>query len=294
MYLDESGDTGTLSLVDKRMQPTFCISGIIIPESRLMQISHEWVDIKKQFYPKLCSHGRRWDWHTIEIKGNEIRSAIRSSSRKRRHAFGFIDKTIDLLKSHNCAIVSRVCIKTPGIIFKGNSVYTSSVQALCENFQEYLLLNNAKGVVVADSRSQKPNVAVAHSIFTMRVGNSGDSYPNMADVPLFGHSDNHAGLQIADIIASSLITPICINHCVPRDQKNKHSNPKYGLLAERYCTDLETLHFQYGPTVHRRGGLVISNPVSKIGTASLFDKYCKTNHTTAPIQPATLRASSHR
>lgn len=276
------------------MQPTFCISGIIIPEARLLQISHEWVDIKKQFFPKLCQHGRRWDWHTVEIKGNGIRSAIRSNNRRRRHAFGFIDKTIDLLKSHNCTLVSRVCVKTPGVEFKGNAVYTSSVQSLCENFQEFLSLKEAKGIVVADSRNQKPNIAVAHSIFTLRVGNSGDSFPNLADIPLFGHSDNHAGLQIADIIASSLITPICINHCVPRDQKNKHSNSNYKLLAERYCTDLNSLHFQYGPPDKKRGGLVISNPVSKLGASNLFDTYCKTIHTTVPTQPANHLSSSHK
>lgn len=296
LYLDESGDTGPLKSVDKDMQPALCISGLVVPESRLLALTHEWVSIKQQFFPKLCKTGaQRWDWHKTEIKGSEIRAAIRGNRRKQRHAFGFIDKCIDLIIAHDCSLVSRVWIKEPDKRFKGDAVYTFSVQALCSNFQHFLSARNQKGIVVADSRMPGPNSLVAHSVFTRRVCNAGDHYPNLIDIPLFGHSDNHAGLQIVDVVATSVITPICINYFFPRSFGSRHSHSKYEALAERYCEKLKSIHTTYIDPVTRRvqGGLVVSDQGGKRGAKHLYSRYSQTSPVAAIncTTPATPPAS---
>jgi len=42
-------------------------------------------------------------------------------------------------------------------------------------------------------------------------GGSGDLYDRLIELPTFAHSDNHAGLQVADAMCSALLTPIAVN-----------------------------------------------------------------------------------
>ena len=53
-------------------------------------------------------------------------------------------------------------------------------------------------------------MGVSHSIFTQKHQTGGDSFPNLVDTVVFGCSDNHVGLQIADCIVSGLIFPMAI------------------------------------------------------------------------------------
>lgn len=273
------------------MQPVLTLCGVIIPESRILHLSRDWVNLKKQYFPNLCTGTRTWDWHKAELKGTDVRESCRASRRRRRHAFGFLDRVFDLLDSHNCSLVSRTWIKSPGQSFDGVAVYSYSVQALCKNFQEFLSAKDSKGVVVADSRNPGPNTITAHSIFTQRVCRQGDPYTNIADIPLFGHSDNHAGLQIADIVASSLIAPICIQHFIGKRFASNHLNEKYDLLAKRFCPRLMQRHARYGPPHKLEGGMIISDKHGKRGASDLFNKYCRTTH---PAPPASRPATSHR
>ena len=67
---------------------------------------------------------------------------------------------------------------------------------------------NEKGVIVLDSRNKVKNVPVAHSLFTWNFSTHGTAYRYMAELPLFGHSDNHAMLQLVDWVASGILAPM--------------------------------------------------------------------------------------
>ena len=49
---------------------------------------------------------------------------------------------------------------------------------------------------------------VSHSIFTQKFSPAARNYQRLVELPTFGHSENHAGLQICDIVCSALLFPI--------------------------------------------------------------------------------------
>lgn len=275
MFVDESGCLGALPMGKSKIQPVFCMAGVILPVERVAFLTREWIELKRRYFPGLCRRNARpWDWQRAEVKGAEVRANLRSTRRKeQRQAIGFTDRVLDLMQSHRARFVARTWIKVPGDSFDPNSVYTFSMQALCADFQEMLFIEDAQGLVIADSRMPRPNSRVSHSIFTMRYRAKGDAYPNLVEVPVFGHSDNHAGLQICDIFSSSLLFPICAHYFFGKKIKNSHLHPAYEKIAQRYCHRIQTMQFRYGPSHRRQGGLVVSDPFGKRGAGQLFSSY---------------------
>jgi hypothetical protein len=102
-----------------------------------------------------------------------------------------------LLEYHDARIFGRIWVKEVGGRCEDRSIYTFSVQAICADFQNLLETSGDTGFVIADSRSPAPNAAVAHSVFTQKFKTEGDRYPRILEMPTFGHSQNHAGLQVA-------------------------------------------------------------------------------------------------
>lgn len=133
--------------------------------------------------------------------------------------------------------------------------------------------------MIADSRSQNPNNTVSHSVFTMKYRAKGDAFPRLMEPPVFGHSINHSGLQLSDILCSGLLFPICVYHFLYETVPNSHVHGKYHRLAERYTATLQSLQLRL-PSTNRTPihGIVVSNPVTKTGAASLFKRFA----TTAP------------
>ncbi|MDQ7012924.1 MAG: DUF3800 domain-containing protein [Planctomycetota bacterium] len=298
LFIDESGCLGALPVGNSKIQPVFCLAGLIIPQDRISMLTRDWIDLKQRFFPRLCKIGARsWDWQMAEIKGADLRRPFRKGNRRLiRHATGFLDKTIELLESHDSKLVSRTWIKNPGDSFNHRSVYSFSVQALCDSFQAFLLKNNELGLAIADSTMPKQNTIVSHSIFTGRYKQNGDRYSNLIEVPVFGHSDNHAGLQITDIMASALIFPICAYFFAHGRFKNLHIHSRYEQLAKRYTPALQAMEYRHVTAYGLKGGLVVSDPGSKRGSGHLFSQYGSNPHANAVISnlapaPAAPRTS---
>ena len=177
----------------------------------LKAVTDEFLHLKRRFNPRYAE-SLRHDLRIMiyEIKGSDIRSDIRSASRnKRRRALGILDKTLSILERYECRIIAKAYIKEPGGIFDGVAAYTSTIQALYANFENFLdTKDGASGIVVADSRRKGQNNKVSFSIFTKKHRSAGDAYPHIIEMPLFGHSENHVGLQMADWIASALLYPM--------------------------------------------------------------------------------------
>lgn len=93
-------------------------------------------------------------------------------------------------------------------------MYTYSVQNIIKHLQWDLVGRSTSGLVICDSRSSSQNANVAHSVFTKMFKQTGNAYPNMVEMPVFGHSKNHAGLQLVDLITSALVFPLaCRTYC---------------------------------------------------------------------------------
>jgi hypothetical protein len=54
-YVDESGKAETLVKTEPDQQPVIVIAGVSLPEDQLTEITREWLDLKRRFYPDVAS-----------------------------------------------------------------------------------------------------------------------------------------------------------------------------------------------------------------------------------------------
>ena len=79
-------------------------------------------------------------------------------------------------------------------------------------------------------------------------------------MPTFGNSENHAPLQIVDLLCSAVLFPIaafsyCLGHV-----NNVHVSANYRILKERYGPRLLPLQYRYqDDSGHWQGGIVVSD-----------------------------------
>ena len=170
-------------------------------------------------------------WILPEVKGADLRKAACDNSRAvRRHRIGYLDHIVKLSEECEAKLIGRIWIKGIAEPIDGTAIYTYSVQSIYTVFQNYLTQTNDVGFVIVDSRLKPLNTQVAHSIFTQKFKGTGDSYDRIIEMPAFSHSDNHAGLQIADTICSAIITPIAINTYCEGNISSVHVRPGYRAL----------------------------------------------------------------
>ncbi len=272
-YVDESGDTGTLASPTHPIQPVLVILGVALDHTHLAALTHEFIDLKARFSPALASRlSGRFDILLHEAKGTALRKeALSSSRRESRRALGFLDHVVTLLEKHEAKVFGRVWIKALRYPMDGNAVFTSSMQAICGCFERYLTQRGDCGLVIADSRSPGQNVPVAFSIFTQKFQAAGDAFGRILEMPTFGHSDNHVGLQLADLVVSGLIFPMAVvAYCTGRVE-NLHVRPGYQVLRQRFGPRLKRLQFRYQkPDGRWAGGITVSDALGRRSGSLLF------------------------
>lgn len=272
-YVDEAGCTGALPSATSPIQPVFALGGVLIRQADIRSLTLNLIGLKERFYPRrLASHREHLDWMNIEIKGADLRRDIREGNRdEQRHAFGFMDRFLDMLTQHNARIIGRVYVKGIGQPFVGRSVYTSAVQSLSNDFQRFLADTQETGLLVLDSRHKQSNANVSHSVFTQKFRAAGDAYDRLLEMPLFGHSDNHAGIQCADLICSAFLFPMatyayCMGHV-----NSIHVHIRYELLRARYGSVLKRLQYRYQDAAGRwRGGITVNDQIGRESGSLLF------------------------
>ena len=244
---------------------------MILHKDHLVSLTREFLALKRQFNPGIPVR-YEMDIARHEVKGADLRRDIRKGTRNaRRYVQGFVDKVIALLETHGVRFVSRIYIKKPGVIFDGRATYTASVQGIFESFQEFLSEHKSLGFVVADSRTPHLNSIVSHSIFTQKFRAKGDPYNLILEMPVFGHSENHAMLQIADFISSTLLYPIATNVYCAGHVKSVHVHPKDKLIKERYALRLRKMTYRYFDGKRTKGGITIVDAISKLGPQKIFE-----------------------
>jgi len=282
-YVDESGDSGPLVIGNKQTHPVFVIAGLMLPALELRTFTHEFLELKRTFFPEKFSAIDSWhDGILQEIKGSELRKSLgkKANHTRRRHVLAFSDAFLTLLKRRHCKIWGRVYVKEPGKTaeeFHQESVYTFSIQRIFATFQSFLAARDSFGVVISDARTFQLDRQVAHSVFTQKFKAGGDAFPNIVEMPTFGRSDNHGGLQAADYLCSGLIYPMAIHaYCLERSEelRNAQVQPGYGVLRERFGKRLAELQYRYpnpdGEVLSngrkkREGGITVSNPYREPG-----------------------------
>lgn len=273
-FIDEAGDLRKLGNPPRRNdQPVLVVGGLFVDAGNLADITHEFLQLKSTFFPGLRGFpAMPLDRILHEIKGSELRrDALRGTAREYRHTIGFLDRIFGLLRRHDIKVVARIWIKALGEPFKGTSVYTSSIQSICGYFEHYLATTESVGSCIADSRDKPKNSNVSHSIFTQKFGTA-NRYQRLIELPTFGHSDNHAGLQICDIVCSALLYPIaCRAYCADY-VKNIHVLPSADRLWHRYGSQLRSRQHRYLnlETGRDDGGIVVSDPANRRSASLMF------------------------
>ena len=274
-FIDESGDLGSLTNPPKpNDQPVLVIGGLFVDAANLHNFTRAFLVLKAQFFPRLPYKSSKFlDKLLSEIKGADLRrNATRRTGRQRAHAIGFLDRIFGLLQRFDVKLVARIWVKAIGSPFPATSVYTSSIQRICSYFDHHLTCTNDNGICIADSRNKAKNVNVSHSIFTQKFGFTSLNYQQLAELPTFGHSDNHAGLQICDIVCSALLYPIaCFVYCTGH-VNNVHVQPGAASLRQRYGQYLEDLQYRYqdAATKHHTGGIVVSDYIRQRSGTLMF------------------------
>ncbi len=280
-YVDEAGCTGALPSSTSPIQPVFILSGLIVHADHVQNLTRDYLHIKRCFYPGLLAQERdRLDWILPEVKGADLRKKVAAGSRRTRsHVVGYMDKVRDTLNRYDARLVGRVWIKGIGVPFDGNSVYTFSVQDILRHFQHFLEERGDAGLVIADSRNKPKNAKVSHSIFTQKYRFAGDPYSRIAEMPVFGHSDNHAMVQLADLINSAFIAPIAVKTYCTGHVDNLHVRQGYTRIKSRYVNDIKKIQYRYSDPVTglQKGGLIISDAIAH-RTGSAFFRQDGPNH----------------
>lgn len=273
-YVDEAGCPGALPSSTSQVQPALVLAGLIVPQINLRTLTEGYMRLKLEFNPNIRGRRRVQHWLDIvkqEIKGADLRAAVRSGNRNRRRAvFGFLDKVLTLLEASDANLTARIYIKKPGGQFRGRPVYAASMQAMCHVFQHLLQEKHSSGIIVADHRTASLNSMVAHSIFTQKFRQGGDAYPKILEMPTFGHSENHAPLQITDLLCSSILCPMATSTYCEGHVNSCHVRPQDHLLRERYANRLRTLSYKFIEGGRTRGGITVHDAIAQRGPSGMY------------------------
>ena len=150
-------------------------------------------------------------------------------------------------------------------------LHSSSLQFICAAFHAGLDPAE-RGMVVVDSQTYRHNFQLAHRMFTQRFGKK-PPHERLVDMPVFGHSDNHAGLQIADLMCSAVLAPTaCAVYCGGYQDWNVHCDSGFLDIRERFGDRLKALTFDWFnyKTGRVSPSVVVNDPVTKRPTRLMW------------------------
>ena len=257
-YVDESGDTGPFDPAERNSQPIFLLCALMLDQRDLESITREIIHLKQTYFPSYAQGATHWhDWLKVEVKGANLRRTLREGLRdSRRHTMGFLFQVLSLLERHRIQLAARIYVKQPGSEFKGASVYPSAIQRLSQAFEDKLMKEKDKGVIVLDSRNKVKNVPVSHGLFTWNFSAHGSAYHYLAELPLFGHSENHAMLQLTDWIGSAFLAPMATTaYCSPFKGTCIHVAPEFDEIRDRFGQRIKQLQYRFERDDRKLGGI---------------------------------------
>ncbi|MBC3986629.1 DUF3800 domain-containing protein [Streptomyces sp. AC536] len=272
-YIDESGTAQVLNPDVPDSVPVMVIGGFTVPEELLTALASDFIELKKRFRPELRTRPTLRDVVHHEVKGETLRKSFRRTGRKqRRAAHGFLDHLLNLLEQHHCTVLARVWVKQNSVVYDEEDLYASSIAVLCKSFENYLAERAASGIVVLDSRNPSDNAGSVHGITARKFSKDGDELPHLPESPVFGHSNTHLGLQIADLLVSAILAPSAAATYAADLVGNVHCDPRFAEVRERHCPRLGKLQYRYQDGQGKwTGGIVVSDARGQQSARRLFE-----------------------
>lgn len=271
-YIDESGDSQQVNSAKHDIQPMLVIAGLFVDAAHISSITDDFIKLKQRFYPGQFKDHKYLDVLLAEIKGSEIRSQIRknpANSQVVEHNLKFLDGVLKICRDYSVKLASRVLVKDYKTPLDDRKVYTLTSQDIAKKFQHYLGEHNSRGMIIADFRDPHKNGYVAHSIFTQKHKAKGDAFPFIEETAVFGISNNHACLQIADLICSTLLYPIAGRTLCMDSFDNIHTHVNYDVIVKRYSKRVRSLQYNCTLDGYYTQGITVKNPHNN-GVRSIF------------------------
>ena len=154
---------------------------------------------------------------------------------------------------------------------KPRESYTFAIQDMARHFNHFLNANSDSGILMCDGRMHNQDAQVAHSIFTLKHQAIGDELPHLVETSIFGRSENHVGLQLADLVVSALLFPMAARAYCAKRMSGVHVHPNFDTLRDRYGHRLRPIQNRYmGSNGRMRGGIVVSDKPGKQPSKVLF------------------------
>ena len=100
----------------------------------------------------------------------------------------------------------------------------------------------------------------------------GNLYPRILEAPLFGHSNNHAALRIADLVCSALLFPMAAQtYCTGHYAANPHVQAGDARVGARYRAALKGMTYRYRSLDGRcSGGVTVADGIGMRPSSDLF------------------------
>lgn len=272
-YLDESGTGQTLNPAVADSVPVMVIGGFTVPENQVQGLVWDFLELKKRFRPELRKLPSLTQVVHHEVKGEALRKSFRRQGRnQRRMAHGFLDHLINILERRDCTVMARIWVKQDGAQNDESAMYAAAVTTLCATFEHYLAERSSSGIAVLDSRNPHDNTGNVHCVTTRRFGKDEDRLPHLPESPVFGHSNTHIGLQIADLLVSAVLAPAAaVTYAADLSSTNVHCHPGYRTVRERHCPRIGKLQHRYRSTTGKwAGGVVVSDARGQESAGKLF------------------------
>jgi hypothetical protein len=250
----------------------FVLAGISLDPLRADRLLMDYLALKSTYDPAL--KGRLLaDVTQHEVRGSRLRRAVRVEDppRSARRALIYLDRALRLLEMSGCRIMGRVLVKREGEEYRPQATYPTAVAELAETFNDQLTTRTDRGLMILDARTKVKNEGNVHTITTRRYRKGGNVYPGLIESPVFGHSDTHVMLQLADLLASALVYPSAIAAYLEPDAGDPQRSPAYQTIRTLFGGRLANLEWRFtDERGRRRGGFRVVDRRARRPASLLF------------------------
>jgi len=215
IYVDEAGSPDSHSIPIKSGEtPIFTLAAIAFPLWEWRARDRSLLSLKRQFFPDYCGKGIRDE--EVEIKGRDL-AAPRNKRNKRNHIFN--QRVLSFIAQNSGCCFGTTFLKNASKPASSQSIYTQALQILVERISLYITEHPAysNAILVCDSRMRGItglDIGVARSHMSYIFGHeTGRTFINILEAPMFCDSRLTVGLQITDIFASNLYSNHYHYHC---------------------------------------------------------------------------------
>ena len=206
IYVDEAGSPDSHQIPIKNgTTPIFTLAATVFPFDQWRERDRQFLRKKRHFFPDVLKDKVRDEY--VEIKGNEL-VAPRNRGSSRRHAFN--REMLNFIRDQGGTCFGVTFLKDPEKPTSKTSLYTKALQILVERISlfiaEHPVFDN--GFLILDSRmtginNQDGKVAKSHMSYIFG-HETGRTFTNVLEAPMFADSRITSGLQIVDIFAANL------------------------------------------------------------------------------------------